>query len=80
VSTRRTFLLYIHEIFIHLARYLLTGSVIKVVHEAGLAIYMVGATKIMVTRKNRCALSSHVRFILHLCAELALARAVLRTS
>jgi hypothetical protein len=55
-------------------------SVIKVVHEAGLAVRMVDTTKIMVSGKNRYALSPRIRFILYLCAEFALARAVLRTS
>jgi PAB-dependent poly(A)-specific ribonuclease subunit 3 len=49
------------------------ASAIKVVHEAGLAVSMVDATKIMVTGKNRCAVSPRVRFILYLCIEFALA-------
>jgi len=56
------------------------ASAIKAVHEAGLAVRMVDATKIMVTGKNRCALSPRIRFILYLRAEFALAHAVLRTS
>lgn len=36
------------------------ASAVKVVHEAGLAVRMVDATKIIVTGKNKCVLPPRI--------------------